>query len=153
MLHNYYSYLLSILLEPSYLGMILSSCIAKLVSCDFHNLLEYSKYVLHILTVPLNAYLSLATRPLCVAALESFVLCHYEPSSSSLALLIWFPFPSTRMHLSLVGSFPRLDASMNLFFLLHSSSCLSSRCFLVRRQNNLNSWRIGILEIFTTISF
>ena len=47
---NYYPYLLSTLLEPSYLGMILSSCIAKLVSCDFHNLLEYSKYALHILT-------------------------------------------------------------------------------------------------------
>ena len=48
---NYYSYLLSTLLEPSYLGMILSSCIAKLVSCDFHNLLECSNYALLISTV------------------------------------------------------------------------------------------------------
>ena len=47
---DYYSYLLSTLLEYSYFGVILSSCIAKLVSCDFHNLLEYSKYALHILT-------------------------------------------------------------------------------------------------------
>ena len=47
---NYYLYLLYTLLEPSYFDMILSSCIAKLVSCDFHNLLEYSKYALHIST-------------------------------------------------------------------------------------------------------
>ena len=47
---NYYSYLLSTLLQHSYLGMILSSCIAKLVSCKFHNLLECSKYALHIST-------------------------------------------------------------------------------------------------------
>ena len=47
---NYYLYLLSTLLEPSYFDMILSSCIAKLVSCDFHNLLEYFKYALHIST-------------------------------------------------------------------------------------------------------
>ena len=48
---NYYSYLLSTLLKPSYLGMILSSSIAKLVFfCNSHNLLECSKYALHILT-------------------------------------------------------------------------------------------------------
>ena len=34
--------------------MILSLCIAKLVSCDFHNLIEYSKYALHISTLSLN---------------------------------------------------------------------------------------------------
>ena len=45
---NYYSYLLSTLLEPSYHGMILFLCIAKLVFRDFHNLLECSKYALHI---------------------------------------------------------------------------------------------------------
>ena len=49
---NYYSYLLSTLLEPSYLDMILSSYTAKLVSCDFHNLLKYYKYVLYISTCP-----------------------------------------------------------------------------------------------------
>ena len=48
---NYYSYLLSTLLEPSYLGVILSSCITRLVFCDFHNLLECSKYALHISTL------------------------------------------------------------------------------------------------------
>ena len=48
---NYYSYLLSTILDPSYFIMILSSCIAKLVSCDFYNLLECSKYALHISTV------------------------------------------------------------------------------------------------------
>ena len=47
---NYYSYFLLTLSKPSYLGMISFSCIAKLVSCDFHNLLECSKYVLHIST-------------------------------------------------------------------------------------------------------
>ena len=47
---NYYLYLLSTLLESSYFSMILSSCIAKLVSCDLHNLLECSKYALHIST-------------------------------------------------------------------------------------------------------
>ena len=47
---NYYLYLLSTFLEPSYLGMILSSCITKLVSCDFHNLLQCFKYALHIST-------------------------------------------------------------------------------------------------------
>ena len=47
---NYYSYLISTLLKPSYFGMILSSCIAKLVSCDFQNLLECSEYALHIST-------------------------------------------------------------------------------------------------------
>ena len=34
--------------------MILSLCIAKLVSCDFHNLIECSKYALHISTLSLN---------------------------------------------------------------------------------------------------
>ena len=47
---NYYSYLLSTFLKPSYLAMILS-CITKLVSCDFHNLLECSKYALHVSTI------------------------------------------------------------------------------------------------------
>ena len=47
---NYYSYLLYTLLEPSYFGMILFSCIAKLVSCDFHNLLECFKSALLIST-------------------------------------------------------------------------------------------------------
>ena len=82
--NNYYSYLLSTLLEPSYIAMILSLCIAKLISCDSHNLLECSKYSLHISTLPLNAYLSLTARPLRVAALGSFLLCHYEPSSLAL---------------------------------------------------------------------
>jgi len=45
---NYNSYMLSTLLESFYLAMILSLCIAKLVFRDFHNLLECSKYALHI---------------------------------------------------------------------------------------------------------
>ena len=42
--------MLSTLLDPSYFGMILFLCIAKLVSCDFHNLLKCSKYAWHIST-------------------------------------------------------------------------------------------------------
>ena len=47
---NYDSYMLSILLEHSYLAMNLSLCFAQLVSCDFHNLQKCSKYALHIST-------------------------------------------------------------------------------------------------------
>ena len=67
-------------------------------SCNFHNLQECSKSALHISTLPLNAYLSLVARPLRVAALGSFLLCHYEPSS--LALVAWFSLPSTHMHVT-----------------------------------------------------
>ena len=52
------------LLGPSYLVMILSSCIEKLSSCDFYNLLERSKYALHI-----SRY-HLAT---CFLAVKSFL--------------------------------------------------------------------------------
>ena len=41
-------------LKSFYLAMILSLCITKLVSCDFHNLIECSKYALHISTLSLN---------------------------------------------------------------------------------------------------
>ena len=64
---NYYSYLLFTLLESSYL----SSCIAKLVFCDFQNLIECSKYALHISTwcfVCLFApCVVIQFRPLCLA--------------------------------------------------------------------------------------
>ena len=132
---NYNSYMLSTLLEPCYLALILSLWIANLVSCDFHNLLECSKYALHIWTFPHNTYFFLMARPLCVSAHGSFVLCHYEPSSS-LALMIWFSLPLTHMPLSLVGGSPQTWCILSSLILLHSSSYLSFRCSLVQRQKN-----------------
>jgi len=58
--------------EASYLATILSLCIAKLVSCDFHNLLECSKYALHVSTCSNGSQLQLLHGSNCTPTRWSF---------------------------------------------------------------------------------